>query len=150
MLRTLAPLDDYVKRLIESYDEWRVENWRGEDWFVRPDVRQDITGADFTALKYISDWLGQSNKHQLVILGDVGSGKSTLLRFLAYNLAQQYLKDPVRHPAPVLIPLGEVHKETTLKAIVDEHFSLRDFDNVTPQLPAPGQRRQDHSLLRRL
>ncbi len=130
LLRTLAPLDEYVKRLIESYDEWRVENWRGEDWFVRPDVRQDITGKDFTALQYISDWLGQSNKHQLVILGDVGSGKSTLLRFLAYNLAQQYLKDPVRHPAPVLIPLGEVHKETTLKAIVDEHFSLRDFDNV--------------------
>jgi len=57
-------------------------------------------------------------------------GKSTLARFLVYNLAQNYLKDPVRHPAPVLIPLGEVRKETSLEGIIHEHFSRRNAPSV--------------------
>ncbi len=100
-------------------------------------MRQDITGDDFTALKYFSDWLGASNKNQLVILGDVGSGKSTLVRFLVYDLARNYLKDPVRHPAPVLIPLGEVRKETSLEGVIHEHFSRRN-------LPVANFRRFEH------
>lgn len=123
--------------MIEDYDQWRIETWKGEDWFVRPDMRQDITGDDFTALKYFSDWLGASNKNQLVILGDVGSGKSTLVRFLVYDLARNYLKDPVRHPAPVLIPLGEVRKETSLEGVIHEHFSRRN-------LPVANFRRFEH------
>src|SRR5262249_54791180 len=41
LLCELVPLDDYVTGLIAEYEKWVAENWRGEDWFIRPRLLAD-------------------------------------------------------------------------------------------------------------
>src|SRR5262249_5067206 len=117
LLHDLVPLDSYVEGLITDYETWVSNNWGGEDWFIRPYVKTDVTDERYLALAYFAKWLGDSRANQLTILGDLGTGKSTLASFLAYNLACSFRDDPLRHPAPVLIPLKEVHKEVSLEGI---------------------------------
>ena len=129
MKRELLPLEDYVGWLIADYERDSIqEKWQGNDWFVRPDFQKDRTGDTIPALEYMANWLGDDRKRQLVILGDVGTGKSTLVQFLAYQMARNYVQDPVRHPAPVLVPLGKVRKESSLQGVIHEHFSGRSDD----------------------
>ncbi|MFN0110843.1 MAG: TIR domain-containing protein [Blastocatellia bacterium] len=124
--RDLLPLEDYVGGLIADYERESIqERWQGGDWFVRPDFQKDRTGETIPALEYMAKWFGDDRKRQLVILGDVGTGKSTLVQFLAYQMARSYLQDPVRHPAPVLVPLGRVRKESSLAGVIHEHFASR-------------------------
>jgi len=123
LLSELVPLEPYVQRLIANYEKQIAEHWNGKDWFIRPDVREDITEKLQPALDYIANWFGKSGQNLLTILGDLGCGKTTLAEFLAYNLARAFLDDPLRHPAPVLIPLKEVRKAETLESIIISHFS---------------------------
>src|SRR5262249_26711130 len=82
------------------------------------------------ALQHLANWLGDPRSRLLTILGDLGTGKTTLARFLAYQMAQQFQSDPVRHPAPILIPLKEVRKEVSLEGIVINHFSRRGLPGL--------------------
>jgi hypothetical protein len=113
LLRELVPLDSYAEGLIAAYETWVAESWHGEDWFIRPDLLTDITYEKRKALEHIGKWLGDDRANLLTILGDLGTGKTTLAQFLAYNLARSFRQDPLRHPAPVLIPLKEVRKEVS-------------------------------------
>ncbi len=103
----------------------------GDDWFIRPDLMTDITYERLPALEHLSKWLGEERRNQLVILGDLGTGKTTLASFLAYNLARSFRDDPLRHPAPVLIPLKEVRKEFSLEGIVINHFARRGLRDIS-------------------
>ncbi len=123
LLHGLVPIDTYVESLINEYETWVNKNWRGEDWFIRPDVQNDITYNKFPGIARVSKFLGDTRINFLTVLGDLGTGKSTLAKFLAYNLARSFRDDPLRHPAPVLIPLGEVRKEVSLEGIIINHFS---------------------------
>lgn len=128
----LVPLGDYANRLIEEYEKWRNEHWHGEDRFIRPDVMTEQAGEKRPALASIAEWLGDERNNLLVILGDAGMGKSALVHFLAYEMAKSFRDDPLRHPAPVVIPLGDVRQEILLEGIISSHFnqtglSLTDF-----------------------
>ncbi|MCP4350837.1 MAG: TIR domain-containing protein, partial [Desulfobacterales bacterium] len=124
LLRDLVPLDSYVKTLISDYeDEVIKEKWEGNDWFIRPELETDITYEKHPALRYFGKWMGRDESNFLVILGDLGTGKTTLSRFLSYHLGLGFLSDPLRHPVPVLIPLKDVRKETSLESIIISHFS---------------------------
>ncbi|MCI0490602.1 MAG: TIR domain-containing protein, partial [Blastocatellia bacterium] len=131
LLRELVPLDRYVEGLISEYEAWRDDRWKGEDWFVRPDLITDITYEKRAALAHFSKWLGDERTNFLVVLGDLGTGKSTLAGFLSYNLARSFRDDPVRHPAPVLIPLKDVRKELSLEGIIISHFGSRGLPDVS-------------------
>ncbi|MCX7837899.1 MAG: TIR domain-containing protein, partial [Anaerolineae bacterium] len=130
LLRELVPLDSYADGLIREFEEWMRTTWNGEDWFIRPDVQTDITYETRPALTHLSKWLGDNRTNLLVVLGDLGTGKSTLVRFLAYHLAKSFRADPLRHPAPVLIPLREVRKEISLEGIVISHFARRGLPAI--------------------
>ncbi|MGH9802458.1 MAG: TIR domain-containing protein, partial [Blastocatellia bacterium] len=130
LLRELIPLDNYADGLIADYEKHAEEKWEGEDWFIRPDLVTDITYERLPALEHIGKWLGEERRNQLVILGDLGTGKTTLASFLAYNLARSFRDDPLRHPAPVLIPLKDVRKELALESIVISHFSQRGLRDI--------------------
>lgn len=138
LLRELAPLESYAQKIIEDYEAFRLKNWDGQDWFIRPDALSGLAssaGGSRTrvpALRDISHWLGQRKSSQLVILGDLGTGKTTLMKFLADELARGFCADPLRNPAPVLVELMEVRKQVSLKSLILDHFnnrglSLSDF-----------------------
>jgi hypothetical protein len=131
LLCELVPLDKYVDRLIRDYETWTVQNWQGEDRFIRPDILTDITYERRPALEHIGKWLGDPRANLLVVLGDLGTGKSTLAKFLAYNLGRSFRDDPLRHPAPVLIPLNEVRKEVSLEGIIVTHLSHHGLSDVS-------------------
>ena len=123
----------YVEHLIADHEAWVNEpnNWNGRDLFIRPDIETDITYERRPAVAHMGKWLGDSPGNLLVVLGDLGTGKTTLARFLAYQLACSFRDDPLRHPAPVLIPLREVRKEVALDSIVVKHFRDRGLPGVS-------------------
>ena len=136
LLSELVPIEQYARKLIAEYEDWRQRRWLGNDWFIRPDVvadkvlRQYENPKPTPALKYIADWLGDSRENLLVLLGDLGTGKTTISSFLAYNWAQAFLQDPVRHPAPVLISLKDVRKEISLPGIIVSHFDEKGLRDI--------------------
>ena len=123
LLDSLLPLTAYVGKLLAEIEEHRRQAWEGQDWFIRPDVTLNGSSTRIPALEVISDWLGEKRERLLALLGDLGTGKTTLASFVAYEMAQAYRKDPIRHPAPVLIKLHHVRKEIRLESIVIAHFA---------------------------
>ncbi|ETR69452.1 MAG: hypothetical protein OMM_03922 [Candidatus Magnetoglobus multicellularis str. Araruama] len=128
LLGELVPIEPYLIELKKEYETWVMENWKGQDFFIRPDILKDIEYKEEKALTFFSKWMGNPDRNFLVILGDLGTGKTSLLRFLSFQLAAQYLDDPVRHPAPVIIPLKDVRKEVSLSGIIYRHFETYNVD----------------------
>lgn len=123
LLLTLIPLNDYERKRIEVCKAWIDEKWEGKDLFIRPNLETDTIFEKQQALAYFSRWLGMDKDNILIVLGDLGTGKSTLAQFLFYDLARTFIADPLRHPAPILIPLKEVRKEVSLEGIIISHFA---------------------------
>jgi len=127
LLNSLLPIVNYEQSLIKQCQKWMKEKWMGKDLFIRPYIETDTTYEVEEAYQYFASWLKNANSNFLVILGDLGTGKSTLSQFLFYDLAKSFIDDPLRHPAPVLIPLKEVRKEISLEGIVISHFARHDL-----------------------
>lgn len=124
LLGEVVPLESYVAKLLAKLKQERAQKWQNQDWFIRPDVREEDNenSPRLPALKVVTDWLKGKRSNLLSLLGDLGTGKTTLASFLAYEMANAYQADPLRHPAPVLIELKDVRKETSLESIVISHF----------------------------
>jgi transcriptional regulator with XRE-family HTH domain len=134
LLQELVPLEDYVGEFIREYESSVADpdkGWGGRDRFIRPDIETDITYKRYPAVSHFGAWLDDYRSNLLIILGDLGTGKTTLVRFLAYQLACSFRDDPLRHPAPVVIPLREVRKEIALDSIVIKHFRDRGFPGLS-------------------
>jgi len=123
LLLTLIPLIDYERKRIDACKAWIDEKWEGKDLFIRPNLETDTIFEKQQALAYFSRWLGTEKDNIIIVLGDLGTGKSTLAQFLFYDLARTFMADPLRHPAPILIPLKEVRKEVSLEGIIISHFA---------------------------
>ncbi|KPA18376.1 repeat-containing protein [Candidatus Magnetomorum sp. HK-1] len=123
LLQTLIPLTDYERKRIDACKAWIDEKWEGKDLFIRPNLETDTIFEKQLALAYFARWLGTDTDNVLIVLGDLGTGKSTLAQFLFYDLARAFLADPLRHPAPILVPLKEVRKEVSLEGIIISHFA---------------------------
>jgi len=130
LLDELFPLKEYVKELVTSYKNTTAEIWgENKDCFIRPNIKKDVTYQEMSALDYFAEWRNVKDSNFLVILGDLGCGKTTLLQFITYNLGKNYLKDSIRHPAPVLIPLKDVRKHVSLESLIVSHFSSKNISN---------------------
>ncbi|ETR67763.1 MAG: hypothetical protein OMM_11245, partial [Candidatus Magnetoglobus multicellularis str. Araruama] len=128
LLLTLLPLSEYEKKRCDDCKAWIDEKWEGKDLFIRPNLETDTIFENQQALAYFSRWLGTEKDNVLIVLGDLGTGKSTLAQFLFYDLAKTFLSDPLRHPAPILIPLKEVRKEVSLEGIIISHFAQNQIN----------------------
>jgi hypothetical protein len=132
LLRQLVPLDQYVQDFVAEYDEWfyHRRGWHGRDRFIQPTIRTESTLEELPALTFLAQWLRDAQDNLLVVLGDLGTGKTTLLRFLAHQLALSFQSDPLRHPAPFVISLGDVRKEVALDSMVLREFRQRNISGV--------------------
>jgi len=128
LLLTLLPLSDYEQKRCDAVKAWIDEKWEGKDLFIRPYLETDTIFESQQALAYFSRWLGTEKDNVIIVLGDLGTGKSTLAQFLFYDLARTFLSDPLRHPAPILIPLKEVRKEVSLEGIIISHFAQNQIN----------------------
>ena len=72
------PLEEYAAGLIADYQRWRDERWLGEDWFICPNFITDIGAKQLPALEFLSAWLADGRKNELVILVEPGTGKTRL------------------------------------------------------------------------
>lgn len=127
LLLDLVPLRDYAETLIKEEDKRRAENWKGKDWFIRPDVITDKKKTRGPAVRKIAQWLGAPEARHLVVLGDLGTGKTTLAYYLAYEMARAFRADPLRHPAPVLIELLTKRAKVDLQGIITSNFSSKNL-----------------------
>ena len=130
LLRTLVPLDIYNDNLLTLINQLMIEMWDNRDCFIRPFLETDIEYKGYPALSWFARWMGHHRSNFLVILGDLGTGKTTLSLFLAYHLAKNFKDDPIRHPAPVLIPLKDVRKEVSLSSIIIRHFEQQGIKDI--------------------
>jgi hypothetical protein len=131
LLNQFVPLRDYVDQLIVQYQDDIVKKiWKGQDWFIPPDICTDIEDKIYPALTHVADWMGRPDENLMTILGDLGTGKTTLAHYLAYQWARAFLDDPLHHPAPVLIPLRHVRKAITLDSIISSHLNYYGLSNV--------------------
>jgi len=134
LLHELLPLDQYSDNLIADYESQvadQEKGWGGRDLFIRPQLETDVEYKPHPALGYFANWLGDSRRNLMVVLGDLGTGKTTLARFLAYQLARSFRDDPLRHPAVLLIPLKEMRKEVALGSLVVKHFTDQGLQGVS-------------------
>lgn len=60
-----------------------------------------------------------------LVLGDFGAGKTFLLRELARRMAKD------KHPiVPVLVEMGPLEKQRSLRALLAQHFALADEGRI--------------------
>jgi hypothetical protein len=125
LVREFVPLEDYARRLIARFD----------DWYIEPDLTVDGELGKRAATAYLNEWLEDSSAGLLLLLGETGMGKSALLRHQAVEMARAFLRDPLHHPAPVLILLGDVRQAISWESILLHHFNDWGFPGLgLPQL----------------
>jgi WD40 repeat protein/Leucine-rich repeat (LRR) protein len=119
-----------VDNLIVQYKTDIVDKiWFGNDWLIPPDICTENEKI-LPALKYITQWISESDENFMTILGDLGTGKTMLVYYLALKWARAFQDDPLHHPAPVLIPLPDVD-EDTLESIITNHLNAHGLPNVS-------------------
>jgi hypothetical protein len=125
LIREFVPLEAYAARLVE-----REAQSRDEAWFVEPDIMVEGEIGRRPAVAHLNQWLRDPSAGLLLTLGDTGMGKSALLRHQAYEMARAFLQDPMRNPAPVLIPFGEVRQAISWESILLHHFGDLGFSGI--------------------
>ena len=91
--------------------------------FVDPWICHESTGPGTNSSKFLKEWLLDGSWNQLTLLGDMGTGKSFLSRMLAFQLAQEYLNNPVEAPLPVLVDLRNADRQFSLEGLILTHFA---------------------------
>jgi WD40 repeat protein len=130
LMNEILPLGNYIKNLIERYENKVIDRWNGKDCFIPQNIKTDITFKHFPALSFFGRWIQSDQLPLLIILGNVAGGKTALLEFLTYQLARGFMEDPARYPLPVLVSLKDVNKELTLDNIISSHFTQNDITNL--------------------
>ncbi len=124
LFKKLVRLEPVVQAIVDDYERHVDERWQGDpEHFICPFLRLEGNDQPIPAIGHLADWMAKSSPALMLLLGDLGTGKTTLSRFFAYQLARGFLEDPLRHPAPVLIPLKKMRKEVSLAGIIIGHFA---------------------------
>ena len=123
LLNTLLPIKEYAQKMIQLSMQWIEEKWHGKDLFIRPNLVTETIFEVDKAMTFFAKWLTDEQSNFLVVLGDLGTGKSTLAQYLFYDMLKMFNDDPIRYPAPILIPLREVRKEISLEGVMISHFA---------------------------
>ncbi len=91
-------------------------------FFVKPKAKREEMLVPEFAFDIFSKWLADPVANQLTLLGDFGTGKTTLLKYLALNLAQDYLEKVIKTGAharvPIFINLRDYTKAISLKQLI--------------------------------
>jgi predicted NACHT family NTPase len=124
LVRKLVRLEPVVQAIVDDYERHVREQWQSDpERFIRPFLKLEGNDQPVPAIGHLARWMAERSPALMLLLGDLGTGKTTLSRFFAYQLARGFLEDPLRHPAPVLIPLRKMRKEVSLAGIVIGHFA---------------------------
>lgn len=124
LLQKLVKLTPVVQAIVDEYERHLHERWQDDpERFIRPLLKLEGRDQPVSAVDHLAAWMAKPGSGLLLLLGDLGTGKTTLSRFFAYQLARSFLADPLRHPAPVLIPLRKMRKEVSLQSMVISHFA---------------------------
>lgn len=98
---------------------------------------------------FVDDWLADDGGSHLLLLGEPGVGKTAACRYVARNLALNYLRHPSwSSPIPILVPLWRLaHSGTDLKALVFRDLERRGFLHASGPAALDLLLRENHFVL---
>ena len=99
--------------------------------YVEPLIGYDLEGRGELATSVVTEWLENPEWKQLTLLGDVGTGKSFLSKIVAYKLGEEFLKDPLNKPLPILVDLRNADRQLTLEGLILSHFGTSGLPQVS-------------------
>ena len=106
MLERLVDFTEYDRTIDKLYHAALTErsHLRIEDVYVEPYIKIEDGENKFVLKDYVNEWLKETSKRQLALLGDFGQGKTLFTIYLTYHLLQQK-KQGENVRIPILIPL---------------------------------------------
>jgi hypothetical protein len=122
-------LTDYIRYLSTLFQEdglssYYVEGRARQARYAEGDNRE-LENDSFELFPELQKWIASAEARPVAILGGYGAGKSSLARRLISAQAELALTDPTAR-RPVLIPLGNLARYSTLEGLLGGMFS-HDF-----------------------
>lgn len=110
--RTMLNIDAYVNRLLEEYEEEKIDG-RWVDLACEVPQYDRLRSAPMSTdtfddvEEFLDVWIDTPGRNHMSILGDFGTGKTWLCRHYAALLARRYLEDCEHNRVPILISLRD-------------------------------------------
>jgi WD40 repeat protein len=115
-LSLVIGIPNYLKIVFQkwenSYDNRYYTPLSGQD--LKEGIFTDVNNVD----EYLSKWLEEEGKKNLLIIGKFGSGKTTTCKKFIHSVAQKYQADRT-HRIPILIKLKD-HKRLSIRGLITD------------------------------
>lgn len=116
----LADFKPYLQCMIEDYEASDTSQFY-VPLGASKNSGDEKSSQSFKPLEsFIDDWLSESDRNHVTILGDFGAGKTWFCRRYAYLAAKRYLADPDNNRIPILITLREYSHAYKIKQLITD------------------------------
>ena len=141
----LLPLENirrYLKKALEQFHHWEAVRERGEDFLIEPMGRANLSGnyvpssareivpgqdrsiSSQTLDEIFAEFLADTQRSFMALLGDFGTGKTSFSLHYFVRLAEQFLEDPNQR-IPLFISLKDYPGRLDSAAFLEREFFRR-------------------------
>jgi len=127
LLRQEINFIPYLKSLINNF-----ENDELSKFYVEQNIVDRKTSEVHPISKTLNDMLKNPEINLISILGEYGIGKTSFCKKLAYNMAKNYIENPLNARIPIFIKLRDYAKSLNLRQLITDllinEFGLHGFN----------------------